>query len=174
MQQLLYRIKPIRLVIFDVDGVLTTGQLFYTEQGQELKAFHSRDGVGMKLIMQAGIDLAIITGRSSPTVTRRMQELNIQHVYQGQKDKLIAYQELKTKLNLSDQEIAYVGDDLPDISVMQQVGLAITPADAPNNMTQFAHYRTQAKGGFGVAREIAELLLNPEQFFLAIEQYELQ
>lgn len=174
MQQLTQQINNLRLIIFDVDGVLTNGQLIYTEQGHELKAFHSRDGVGIKLIQQTSLEIAIISGRSSPTVTRRMQELGIKYVYQGQQDKLVAYNQLKSLLNLTDQQIAYVGDDLPDVAVMQQAGLAIIPADASVTMERYAHYRTRAAGGFGVAREIADLLLNPEQQLMLQEKQHAQ
>src|SRR5258708_6043656 len=134
MQDIIEKAKKIRLVIFDVDGVLTTGQLFYGPNGHDYKEFHVHDGQGIKFLQQSGVNVAIITVKHSAIVTQRMQDLEIDHVYQGYANKLPAYEDLKQKLNLDDQEIAYVGDDLPDLPVISRVGLGVTVSNAPNIM----------------------------------------
>lgn len=156
------RAKPIKLVIFDVDGVLTNGQLFFGDDGQEYKAFHSRDGHGMKMLKSNGVEIAIITGRTSQVVAHRMQNLGIEHVYQGQLDKLPAYLEISEKLQLSAAEIAYVGDDVVDLPVMRKVGLAICVQDAHPLVIEHAHWQTPSAGGRGAARDVCELLLHAQ------------
>lgn len=162
MQEILEKAANIKLVIFDVDGVLTDGSLFMGDDGQEYKAFYSRDGLGMKMLKNTGVQIGIITGRSSDVVKHRMQSLNIEHVYQGQDDKLLAYQDLKKKLSIDDNEIAYVGDDVIDLSVMQQVGLAIAVADAHPTVTKHAHWHTPHNGGRGAARDVCELIMEAQ------------
>jgi 3-deoxy-D-manno-octulosonate 8-phosphate phosphatase (KDO 8-P phosphatase) len=159
MQAILQRAKNIQLVIFDVDGVLTNGQLFLGDDGQEYKAFHSRDGHGMKILQNNGITVAVITGRTSHVVKHRMKNLNIEHVYQGQLDKLPAYTELLGKLRLTPEQVAYVGDDVVDLPVMRKVGLAIAVYDAHPFVIEHAHWQTPHSGGFGAARDVCELLL---------------
>jgi 3-deoxy-D-manno-octulosonate 8-phosphate phosphatase (KDO 8-P phosphatase) len=154
--------KLIRLVIFDVDGVLSTGELTYGPNGNEYKSFHVHDGMGLRMLMQAGIEVAIITARNSPLVEKRMQDLEIKHVYQGNPDKIPAYEDLKNKLHLQDYEIAYVGDDLPDLPVLRRVGLSITVPNAPKIMQQHTHHVTKTKGGKGAAREVSELILRAQ------------
>ena len=130
MQDILEKAARIELVVFDVDGVLTDGSLYLGDDGQEYKAFHSRDGHGMKLLQAAGIEIGIITGRTSRVVEHRMASLGIKHVYQGQLEKLPAFQDLIRKLDLAPQNVAYVGDDVVDLPIMVRVGLAIAVADA--------------------------------------------
>jgi len=130
MQDFLTKAARIRLVIFDVDGVLTDGSLFIGDDGQEYKAFNSRDGHGMKMLQSHGVTIAIITGRSSQVVIHRMASLGIEHVYQGARDKAPVYAELRDKLGLDDSQVAYVGDDVVDLPVMRKVGLAIAVQDA--------------------------------------------
>ncbi len=151
--------KNIRLVICDVDGVFSDGRIYLGNQGEELKAFHTRDGYGVKALRQAGIEVAIITGRQSQIVANRMRSLTVQHIFQGQEDKLPAYQQLKQTLGLQDPEIAYIGDDLSDWAVMQHVGLSVAVCDAHPLLAKHADYRTSLKGGFGAVRELADLLL---------------
>jgi 3-deoxy-D-manno-octulosonate 8-phosphate phosphatase (KDO 8-P phosphatase) len=163
MQDILERARKIRLVIFDVDGVLTDGRLILDDRGTEYKAFHSRDGHGMKMLQETGVRIGIITGRSSEVVKHRMASLGIEHVYQGQKDKLVAYADLKTKLVLQDEQIAYVGDDVVDLPVMRQVGLAIAVADAHDWVKKHAHWHTPQPGGHGAARDVCELIMEAQQ-----------
>lgn len=162
MQETLNRARRIRLIIFDVDGVLTDGSLFLGDDGQEYKAFNSRDGLGMKLLQKSGVEIGIITGRTSNVVAIRMESLGIGHVYQGQRNKVPAFQELRDQLGLENEQIAYVGDDVVDLPVMRQVGLAITVQDAHPLVKQQAHWQTRAGGGRGAAREICEMLMEAQ------------
>lgn len=162
MQDILERARLIRLVIFDVDGVLTDGSLYLGDDGQEYKAFNSRDGHGMKMLRRTGVTLAIITGRTSEVVRIRMEYLGIGQVYQGQHDKLVAYEELKENLNLSDEQIAYAGDDVVDLPVMRRVGLAVAVADAHALVRHHSHWQTQSPGGRGAARELCELVMEAQ------------
>jgi 3-deoxy-D-manno-octulosonate 8-phosphate phosphatase (KDO 8-P phosphatase) len=159
MQDILDKAAKIELVIFDVDGVLTDGSLFYGDDGQEYKAFNSKDGHGMVMLRELGIQIGIITGRSSEVVRIRMASLGVAHVYQGQRDKLPAYEKMKGDLSLSDEQIAYVGDDVVDLPVMSRVGLAIAVADAHDLVCERADWRTRYPGGRGAAREVCELLM---------------
>jgi len=156
------RAAAIKLVIFDVDGVLTNGTLFYGDDGQEYKAFHSRDGHGMKMLQASGVDIGIITGRSSEVVKHRVQNLDIKHVYQGQIDKLPAFERLRNKLKLSPEQIACVGDDVVDLPIMLRVGLAITVQDGHDMVKQHAHWITRLGGGQGAAREVCELIMDAQ------------
>jgi 3-deoxy-D-manno-octulosonate 8-phosphate phosphatase (KDO 8-P phosphatase) len=161
--EILQRAEKIRLVIFDVDGVLTDGSLFLGDDGQEYKAFNSLDGHGMSMLQQTGVTIGIITGRESNLVRIRMQSLGIGHVYQGRRDKLPAYRELREHLGLKDEEIAYVGDDVVDLPVMIRVGLAIAVGNAHPLTKQHAHWVTEASGGHGAARAVCELLMEAQQ-----------
>lgn len=165
METIFEKAAKIRLVIFDVDGVLTDGSLFFDAEGQEYKAFYARDGLGMKMLQSTGVIIAIITARSSPVVKHRMDNLGIQHVYQGQLDKLAAFKQLATKLKVEPQQVAYVGDDVIDIAVMLQVGLAIAVADAHALTIKHSHWQTQAIGGRGAAREVCELIMQAQGTF---------
>ncbi len=159
MQDILGKAARIRLVIFDVDGVLTDGSLYLGDDGQEYKAFYSRDGHGMKMLQAAGVEIGIITGRTSEVVRLRMESLGIRQVYQGQLDKRIAYDRMKTDLGVGDDEIAYVGDDVVDLPVMRRVGLAIAVQDAHPLVKQHSHWQTPSAGGRGAARDVCELLM---------------
>jgi 3-deoxy-D-manno-octulosonate 8-phosphate phosphatase (KDO 8-P phosphatase) len=162
MRDILERASRIRLAIFDVDGVLTDGSLFIGDDGQEYKSFNSRDGHGMTMLRQTGVTLAIITGRSSEVVRIRMTSLGINHIYQGIQDKLMAYEELKQSLNLTDEAIAYVGDDVVDLPVLRRAGLAVAVADAHPLVQRHAHWRTASPGGRGAARDLCELLMEAQ------------
>ena len=162
MQDIMEKAARIRLVIFDVDGVLTDGSLYLGDDGQEYKAFNSLDGHGMKMLQDTGVQIGIITGRSSEVVRIRMKSLGITHVYQGRREKLPAYQDLKQKLELEDEQIAYVGDDVVDLPVMTRVGLAIAVQDAHTFTKQHAHWITPTTGGHGAARDVCELLMSAQ------------
>jgi 3-deoxy-D-manno-octulosonate 8-phosphate phosphatase (KDO 8-P phosphatase) len=159
MQDIHAKAAAIRLVVFDVDGVLTDGSLFIGDDGQEYKAFNSKDGHGMVMLRQTGVQIGIITGRSSEVVRIRMESLGIEQVYQGKRDKLPAYEELKRATGLLDAQIAYVGDDVVDLPVMRKVGLAIAVRDAHPLVLRHAHWQTPRGGGRGAARDVCELLL---------------
>ncbi len=162
MQEVLERAKHIRLVIFDVDGVLTDGSLYLGDDGQEYKAFHSRDGHGMSMLRDSGVTLGVITGRRSEVVRIRMQSLGIEHVHQGCRDKLPVFRELTAGLGIEHPQVAYMGDDLMDIPVMRCVGLAAAVADAHPVVRGYAHWCTPSPGGRGAARDLCELILRAQ------------
>ena len=168
MSTLIDKAKKIRLAASDVDGVLTAGGMPYGSGGIEAKHFHVHDGQGMRHLLQTGVEVAIITACSSPIIKRRMEDLGIKHVYQAQLDKLAAYEELKQKLGLKDEEIAYTGDDLPDLPILSRVGLAITVANAPKIMQQYVHWTTQNKGGKGAAREVCDFIMHAQGTYQTI------
>lgn len=159
MKDILERAAQVKLVIFDVDGVLTDGSLFLGDDGLEYKAFNSRDGHGMKMLQESGVTIAIITGRTSKVVEYRMQSLGIEHVYQGQLDKRHAYAELLDTLGIDSTEVAYVGDDVVDLPVMSKVGLAIAVQDAHPMVLKHAHWQTPHCGGRGAGRDVCEMLM---------------
>lgn len=159
MKDLNEKATRIRLLIFDVDGVLTDGSLFVGDDGQEYKAFNSRDGHGIKMLQKYGVEIAIITGRTSQVVEHRMANLGITHIYQGKLEKLPAYEELRKKLGISPEETAYVGDDVVDLPVMRRVGLAIAVQDAHPLVRQHSHWQTPSAGGRGAARDVCEMLM---------------
>ena len=162
MQDIYQKAAAIRLIVFDVDGVLTDGSLFIGDDGQEYKAFNSKDGHGMVMLQETGVKIAIITGRTSEVVRIRMASLGIEHLYQGKREKLPAYEELKRQTGLDDQQIAYVGDDVVDLPVMTRVGLAIAVQDAHALARQHAHWVTSSGGGRGAAREACELIMDAQ------------
>lgn len=168
MESIIEKAKLVRLAIFDVDGVMTAGTLHYGSQGIESKHFHVHDGQGMKLLQKSGIPIGIITTCQSDIVKRRMRDLGIEHIYQGQIDKLPAYEDIKQKLHLTDEQIAYVGDDLPDLAILSRVGLAITVNNAPKIMHQYVHWVTKKKGGKGAVREVCELLMQAQGTYQTI------
>lgn len=149
----------VRLAVFDVDGVMTNGQLIFGPNGEEQKVFNARDGHGLVMLRNSGMPVAVITGRKSSAVSARMAELGIELVYQGQHDKLAAFADLQERLGVRPEQVCYTGDDLPDVPLLQSVGLPITVADAHPSCLRIAKYRTQATGGAGAVREICELLM---------------
>ena len=159
MQDILEKAKQIELVIFDIDGVLTDGSLFIGDDGQEYKAFNSKDGHGIRMLMDGGIDVAIITGRQSEVVKHRAGDLGITRIYQGKREKLPAFLELLDETKLSAEQVAYVGDDVVDLPVMSKVGLAICVQNGHAFVKQHSHWVTDAAGGQGAGREVCELLL---------------
>jgi len=146
----------------DVDGVLTDGSISYDSRGEELKTFDIKDGLGLKLLQKAGLKTAIITGRSSEMVARRARELSVDWVVQGREDKLQALQSLAREQGFELDEIAYIGDDLPDLAAVQSVGLGISVADGHETLRQSAHLVTRSAGGRGAVREACEWLLGQQ------------
>ena len=164
--------KEIRLLVLDVDGVLTDGSIYYGNSGEELKAFNIQDGLGIKLLQGAGIEVAIITGRSSRLLSRRTAELGIDKVIQGREDKLTALNELLTDNAYKLDEIAYMGDDLPDLAVIRRVGLGMTVANASPSVAEHACWQSNRDGGRGAVREAAEFILKAQgKFAQAIEPF---
>ena len=160
MDAVLERARRIRLLVLDVDGVLTDGRLYLSPTGEELKVFHVRDGSGLVAVQRAGITVAIISGRDSAAVSRRAAELGIRHVRQGVVDKGAELDRLLTELGVEPVETACVGDDTPDLPMLRRVGLAVGVADAHPALLEAAHWITRAPGGRGAVREVCDLLLS--------------
>lgn len=154
------RLRPIKLLLLDVDGVLTDGGIYYGESGEEMKRFDIQDGYGLVKLQKAGVAVAILTGRYSRLVDRRAKELGISEVYQNVENKAEAYAAIKTRLGLKDREIAYVGDDEPDIPVLTQVGFSAAPANAAASVRKATAYVCRHRGGEGAVREIVDMLLD--------------
>jgi len=154
--------KAIKLAVFDVDGVLTDGRLYFLEDGSEMKTFHTLDGQGIKMLINSGVTAAIITGRRSPMVERRAKSLGIAHLFQGREDKLVVLDGLLAELSLNYEQVAYLGDDLPDLPCIRRVGLGMAVANATDFVRQHADGITQARGGEGAAREFCELILRAQ------------
>lgn len=158
--QIKEKARNIALMIFDVDGVLTDGTLVYGPKGEEVKHFNVKDGVGIKLLQTYGIEVAIISAKESSPLKKRISDLGIKHAYLACKDKLLALDELTTKLQIDNEQVAYCGDDVIDLKVMREIALAIAPNDAYEMVKSHANYITSAAGGKGVAREVADVLLS--------------
>lgn len=149
----------VQLAVFDVDGVFTDGHLHFGAGGELFKTFHARDGYGIKRLLQNGVEVAVISGRESGAVTRRMQDMQVRHLFQGVHDKRSVFDRLLTELGLAPEQTVCVGDDLPDLPLMQAAGFAIAVADAQPEIRAHAHYVTAARGGEGAVREVCDLLL---------------
>ncbi len=162
------RALPIKLAIFDIDGVMTDGSLFLGDDGQEYKAFNSLDGHGLKMLKQTGVELAIITGRQSQVVVHRVNNLGITHVYQGIGKKLEAYQHLLEALDLQPEQTAYMGDDVVDLPVMVRCGLSISVPAAPCEVQQYAHLVTGREAGRGAVREACEFIMKAQGHYAAM------
>ncbi|CAK0775199.1 3-deoxy-D-manno-octulosonate 8-phosphate phosphatase KdsC [Gammaproteobacteria bacterium] len=162
MRDVLERAARIQLLVFDVDGVLTDGSLYLGDDGQEYKAFHSRDGHGMKLLQATGVQIAVITGRTSQVVRHRMAGLGVTHVYQGYLEKLPAFYELLEATGYVASEAAFVGDDVIDLPVMLRAGLAVAVQDAHPLVKRHCHWQTSNRGGRGAAREVCELIMEAQ------------
>lgn len=172
METINEKAKRIRLLILDVDGVLTSGVIYYGSQGSEIKGFYIHDGLGIRLLQKTGVMVAVISGKKSEAVSRRVFELEIKHAYQGYDEKLPAYEDLKQKLNLSDDVIAFIGDDLQDLPLLRRAGLAITVAQAPTIVKQHADWVTEKKGGKGAVREACEFILEAQgNYHKVLEPY---
>jgi 3-deoxy-D-manno-octulosonate 8-phosphate phosphatase (KDO 8-P phosphatase) len=153
------RARDIRLLVLDVDGVLTDGRLYYGGDGVELKAFHSQDGQGLKMLSATGIEIAIITGRTSRAVDLRAENLGIAHVFQGVSNKLVVFEQLVARMALRPVAAAAIGDDLPDLPVLRRCGFAACVPEAPALLRSHAHYVTDRPGGAGAVREVCEVLM---------------
>jgi 3-deoxy-D-manno-octulosonate 8-phosphate phosphatase (KDO 8-P phosphatase) len=151
--------KKIKLLICDIDGVFSDGRIYLGNNGEELKAFHTKDGYGIKALGASGVDVAVITGRTSNIVATRMTALNVKYIVQGEENKLPALHKLAEKLNLSLEQIAYIGDDMPDFECINAVGLGIAVQDAHPSILTIANYTTFNRGGFGAVREICDLMM---------------
>lgn len=156
------RARAVRMIVFDVDGVLTDGSLFFGDDGQEYKAFNSRDGHGIKMLRDAGVETGIITGRTSQVVLYRARNLGIVHLFQGADDKLEAFEQLLASVNLAPEQIAYMGDDVVDLPVLRRCGLAVCVPDAADEVKARCHYITRAHAGRGAAREVCELIMRAQ------------
>lgn len=160
--QLSERIKPLRLIAFDVDGVLTDGGLYLSDSGEEFKRFNTLDGHGLKMLKASGVELAIITGRTSKCVELRARNLGISRLYQGVEDKLGVMQSLLAELKVAPEAAAFMGDDVVDLPVMRRVGLALSVPGAPQLVRDHAHYVSQRDAGHGAVREVCELILGTQ------------
>lgn len=158
----LLRAKSLKLMIFDVDGVMTDGTLYYSERGEELKAFNIQDGHGVKMLKQYGVEVALITARKSRAVELRAANLGIAHLYQGVEDKRGAYAALLAQLGLTTGQSGYMGDDLLDLPLLTRCGFAATVAAAPEAVRNRAHYVARARGGHGAVREVCEFILHAQ------------
>lgn len=161
----LERARRVKLMLFDVDGVLTDGTLWYGPAGEEMKSFHSFDGLGLKLLAQGGVRLGILSGRSSPAVAVRAGELGIEHVMQGIEDKRGAFEGFIRTLGLAAEATGYMGDDLVDVPVLARCGFACTVKEAPEEVRKRAHYVATAAAGSGAAREVCEYVLRAQGNF---------
>ncbi len=168
------KLADIRLLLLDVDGVMTDGGIIYDGNGLETKVFNVKDGHGIKMLQRYGIEVGIITGRTSQVVDIRARELGIELVYQGALKKLESYLDVKQKTGLTDSQIAYMGDDVIDVPVMKRVSFAAAPADALIEARNAAHYITSCTGGHGAVREICDLILKWRGFWdEVVARYEL-
>jgi 3-deoxy-D-manno-octulosonate 8-phosphate phosphatase (KDO 8-P phosphatase) len=158
----LERARRVRLMLFDVDGVLTDGQIWYGPMGAELKAFHGFDGHGIKMLAKSGVPAGIITGRKSGAVELRAKELGIAHLHQGIEDKRAAFEDLLKSLGLDAGATGYMGDDLVDLPVLTRCGFACAPLEAPEVVRSRAHYVPSARAGFGAVREVCELVMRAQ------------
>ncbi len=156
----LENLANVRLVAFDVDGVFTDGRFYLSDAGIESKAFNTQDGFGVRQLLNAGIDVAVISGRRSQAVAQRMQELGVTHVIQGCKDKVAAIDEILSRTGVTREQCAYVGDDIPDLPLLQHVGVSVAVANAVEAVRAQCDYLTTARGGFGAVREVCDLLLS--------------
>jgi 3-deoxy-D-manno-octulosonate 8-phosphate phosphatase (KDO 8-P phosphatase) len=166
-QDVLERAARVKLVLFDVDGVLTDARLIIGDDGQEYKAFNSKDGHGIKMLQRNGVAAGIITGRQSKVVEHRVRDLGIEHVHQGCKEKLPVYEKLIAQLGLAADQTAFVGDDVVDLPIMLRVGLAVAVRDAQALVRQHAHWTTPSGGGHGAARELCEMIMHAQGTYTA-------
>lgn len=160
--ELIEKAKKLKLLILDVDGVLTDGKLFFDNDGNEYKSFHARDGHGIKLLRQTGVEVAIISGRKSNSVALRMKNLGIEYVYQGHENKISAFNEIIEKIGITPEQAAHVGDDVLDLPIMIRVGLAIAVNDANFAVKQHADWCTELAGGCGAVREVCDFIMQAQ------------
>lgn len=150
----------VRLLAFDVDGVFTDGRFYLSDDGVESKAFNTQDGFGIRRVLEAGVEVAVISGRSSAAVTDRMSELGVQHIVQGCRDKVSAFEKIVAVLDITNDECVYVGDDIPDLPLLRHVGFSVAVANAVAQVREQCDHTTTAAGGFGAVREVCELILS--------------
>jgi 3-deoxy-D-manno-octulosonate 8-phosphate phosphatase (KDO 8-P phosphatase) len=162
---LMEKLKRIQLLLLDVDGVLTDGSIFYNDDGREIKSFNAKDGLGIKLVIQAGITVGIVTGRSSEALRHRCENLGIQYLYDGVEDKAGMLDKVATQTGIDAEHTAFVGDDLPDLPLMRRTGLSIAVADAHEIVRQKADWTTRVPGGRGAVREVCEALLKAKELW---------
>lgn len=161
-QACLKRAKAIKLLLLDVDGVLTDGSITYTHSGDEIKTFHCRDGFGMTMLKKIGVDIGLISARQSEAVTRRAHDLKLTHVFQGTRHKLAVFNALLQELHLTPPEVAFMGDDWLDLAVLSQVGLAATVADGMPELKPFVHFVAEHEGGRGAVRDLCDLIIEAQ------------
>ncbi len=164
-KELQQRFEKIKLLVLDVDGVMTDGGLTIGDDGQEYKTFHSHDGLGMKLLKASGVNIAIITGRTSNVVKKRAESTGVAHFYQGADDKLAAFNDLLEKSGLQADQCSFMGDDVVDLPPMLKCGLALAVPDSPDLLLRHAHYVTKKTGGRGAVREVCELIMQAQGTF---------
>ena len=152
--------KKIKLLLLDVDGILTDGTITYTHEGNEIKSFNTKDGLGIRLLQEAGLEVGLITARQSEAVARRAQDLGMKHVFQKTRDKLAVYEQLIKELDLQASEVGYMGDDWLDLPLLVRVGFSATVADAVPEVREVVHYTTKREGGRGAVREVCDLILD--------------
>lgn len=174
MQEIIEKARNLKLLILDVDGVLTDGRLFFDDQGKEYKCFHARDGHGIKLLRQSGVEVAAISGRRSNSVAIRMKNLGVEYVYQGHEDKVAAFNEIIQALSIKPEQVAHVGDDLIDLPIMTRVGLSIAVSDANFAVKEYADWCTETPGGLGAVREICDFIMQSQGTFEAVLQSYMQ
>jgi len=168
-QDIIEKARLIKLIVFDVDGVFTDGSLYYHDSGQETKAFNTQDGQGIKMLHQQGIETAIITGRTSNIVIHRAKNLGILRLVQGREDKLVALKEILSDMSLTPDQVAYAGDDLPDLPAICYAGLGIAVANAHNFVALHADWQTSLPGGKGAVREISDFILDAKDLLSNIQ-----
>lgn len=159
------KIKAIKMIIFDVDGVFTDGKLYFGESGEALRVFDAQDGLGIELLNKLPIITGVISGRDSAITRRRLEQLGIHHITLGASDKVPPYEQLLAKMSIPENQVAYVGDDLLDLPVMKRVGLSITVANANPLISAMADWQTKASGGNGAVREICDAFLHAHHYF---------
>ena len=155
----LKRLAKLRLVAFDVDGVFTDGRIYFSDDGRETKAFHTQDGYGVRRLIESGIEVAVISGRKSGAVEKRMSELGVNHVVLGCKDKVAAMDELAASLGIDVRDCAFVGDDIPDLALLEHVGVSVAVANAMQAVQERCDYITRRPGGAGAVREVCDLVV---------------
>ncbi len=165
MDEITQKAKQLKLLILDVDGVLTDGRLFFDNDGGEYKSFHARDGHGIKLLRQTGVEVAVISGRKSPSVALRMKALGIQYVYQGHEHKIAAFNEIIEAMGIKPEQAAHMGDDLLDLPIMVRVGLSIAVNDANDSVKEYADWCTKTPGGLGAVREVCDFIMQAQGTF---------
>lgn len=168
----LAKAKSIKLLLLDVDGVLTDGTITYTQEGTEIKSFHTRDGLGIRLLRESGIETGLVTARSSEAVARRARDLSLKYVYQKVKNKLELFAQLSEELGLQAAEVAFMGDDWLDLALLNQVGFSATVADSHPELKKIVDFVTKSRGGRGAVREVCDLILHAKEVYSSLlEKY---